>query len=134
MARTMPTPLIGENDKHPDAEMVSRIVRVKSVPAAYLVPILRSLLPQSAHLAAVQCTNELIIVDTFANVRRVEEHRRGHGQGQHPAAAEMRNSRAPAESRCSAASRRARPRVDLNAKLPARQYNAPHLRNGRRAC
>jgi len=45
---------------------------VNSVPATQLVPILRSLLPQSAHLAAAQCTNELIIVDTFANVRRIE--------------------------------------------------------------
>jgi general secretion pathway protein D len=72
MARTMPTPLIGANDKRPDAEMVSRILRVRSVPATNLVPILRSLLPQSAHLAALQCTNELIIVDTFANVRRIE--------------------------------------------------------------
>ena len=72
MARTMPTPLIGANDKRPDAEMVTRVLRVKSVPAAYMVPILRSLLPQSAHLAAQSCTNELIIVDTFANVRRIE--------------------------------------------------------------
>jgi general secretion pathway protein D len=72
MARTMPTPLIGANDKRPDAEMVTRVLRVKSVPAAYLVPILRSLLPQSAHLAAYSCTNELLMVDTFANVRRIE--------------------------------------------------------------
>jgi hypothetical protein len=36
------------------------------------VPILRSLLPQNAHLAAMACTNELIIVDTYANVRRLE--------------------------------------------------------------
>ncbi len=71
-ARTMPTPLIGANDKRPDAEVVTRVVRVKSMPATYLVPILRSLLPQSAHLAALSCTNELIIVDTFANAKRIE--------------------------------------------------------------
>jgi general secretion pathway protein D len=72
MARTMPTPLIGASDKRPDAEMVTRVLRVKSVPATYMVPILRSLLPQTAHLAAQACTNDLIIVDTFANVRRLE--------------------------------------------------------------
>jgi len=71
-ARTLPTPLIGASDKRPDAEMVTRVLRVKNVPAAYLVPILRSLLPQSAHLAAYSCTNELLIVDSFANVRRIE--------------------------------------------------------------
>jgi general secretion pathway protein D len=52
--------------------MVTRVLRVKSVPATYMVPILRSLLPQTAHLAAQACTNDLIIVDTFANVRRLE--------------------------------------------------------------
>ena len=71
MARTSPTPLIGDSEKRPDAEMVSRILRVKSVPAAYLVPIMRSLLPQNAHLAAFQCTNELLIVDTYSNVKRI---------------------------------------------------------------
>ena len=72
ISRTSPSPIIDGNDKHPDAEVVTRVIRVKSVPAAQLVPILRSLLPQSAHLAAVQCTNELLIVDTYANVRRIE--------------------------------------------------------------
>ncbi len=71
-ARTAPSPLIGNNDKLPDALMVTRVMRVKSIPAPQLVPILRSLLPQNAHLAAFPCTNEIVIVDTFANVRRIE--------------------------------------------------------------
>jgi general secretion pathway protein D len=72
ISRAMPSPLIDGNDKHPDAEIVTRVIRVKSIPAAQIVPILRSLLPQSAHLAAVQCTNELLMVDTYANIRRIE--------------------------------------------------------------
>jgi len=71
-ARTSPSPLIGNNEKLPDALMVTRVMRLKSIPSPQLVPILRALLPQSAHLAAFACTNELIIVDTFANVRRIE--------------------------------------------------------------
>jgi general secretion pathway protein D len=71
-ARSSAAPVIGANDKHPDAEVVTRIVRVKSVSAPQLVPILRALLPVSAHLAAYPCTNELIIVDSYANVRRIE--------------------------------------------------------------
>jgi general secretion pathway protein D len=71
-SRMAPSPLIGGNDKRADSEVVTRILKVKSVPAAQLVPILRSLLPQNAHLAAFPCTNELIVVDTFANVRRIE--------------------------------------------------------------
>ena len=72
MGRSAPSPLIDGNDKHPDAEIVTRVLKVKSVPSPQMVPILRSLLPQSAHLAAYPCTNELLIVDTYANVRRIE--------------------------------------------------------------
>jgi general secretion pathway protein D len=72
ISRSMPSPLIDGNDKHPDAEIVTRVIRVKSISAPQVVPILRSLLPQSAHLAAYPCTNELLIVDTYANVRRIE--------------------------------------------------------------
>jgi len=45
---------------------------VKSLPAASLVPILRPIVPQNGHLVAVPCTNVLMIVDTYANVRRLE--------------------------------------------------------------
>lgn len=72
IARAEPSPLIGANDKRPDAEVVTRVVKVRSIPAPQLVPILRSLLPQNAHLAAFPCTNEMLIVDTYANVRRIE--------------------------------------------------------------
>ena len=72
IGRTAPSPLIDANDKRADAEIVTRVFRVKSLPATYLVPILRALLPQSAHLAAMSCTNELLLVDTFGNVRRIE--------------------------------------------------------------
>ena len=39
---------------------------------AQLVPILRPLLPQAAGLAAFPQTNSLVIVDRFANLRRIE--------------------------------------------------------------
>lgn len=43
-----------------------------SVPAPLLVPILRPLIPQFGHLAASKCTNDLILVDRFANTKRLE--------------------------------------------------------------
>ncbi len=73
VSRTMPSPVLEGNDKHADAEIVTRVIRVKSIPSTQLVPIMRALLPQSAHLAAFRCTNELLVVDTYANVRRVED-------------------------------------------------------------
>jgi general secretion pathway protein D len=53
-------------------EFVDAIVTVKHVSAAQLVPILRPLMPQYGHLAAYPCTNQLILSDTYSNVRRLE--------------------------------------------------------------
>jgi general secretion pathway protein D len=73
MVRTMPVPLATGNEKHPDAEVVTRIIHVKTIPATSLVPLMRSLVPQFGHLAAVGCTNDLILVDRYANAKRIEQ-------------------------------------------------------------
>jgi general secretion pathway protein D len=52
-------------------EMVTRVVEVKNVAAAQLVPILRPLVPQQGHLAAYPATNVLVISDRAANVERL---------------------------------------------------------------
>jgi len=52
-------------------EMVTRVVEVKNVAAAQLVPILRPLIPQQGHLAAYPATNVLVISDRAANVERL---------------------------------------------------------------
>lgn len=64
---------IATGDKYSAAEYVTRIIPVKSVQAAQLVPILRPLIPQHGHLVAMPCTNDLIIVDTFGNIQRLEK-------------------------------------------------------------
>lgn len=64
---------ISNGDKRPLAEYVTRIVPVKNLPAAMLVPMLRPLIPQQGHLVAMPCTNDLIIVDTFGNTQRLEQ-------------------------------------------------------------
>jgi general secretion pathway protein D len=65
-------PTITAKDTRPASEYVSQIVTVKNLSAAQLVPILRPLLPSAAGLAAFPQTNSLVIVDRFANLRRVE--------------------------------------------------------------
>ena len=70
--RTMALPLLSETASRPDAEYVTDTIRLKNSPAMRLVPILRPVIPQNGHLAADICSNTLIIVDTFANVRRIE--------------------------------------------------------------
>jgi type II secretory pathway component GspD/PulD (secretin) len=72
IVRQSALPLIAGSATYPDAQYVAAVIPVRKVPAARLVPILRPLLPQQAHLAASVCSNALIMVDTFANIRRIE--------------------------------------------------------------
>src|SRR3546814_6931111 len=55
----------------PRDEVVTHVYQLQNVSAAQLVPILRPLMPQWAHLAAYQANNTLIIADRAANVRRL---------------------------------------------------------------
>ena len=52
-------------------EIVTRVIDVKNVSAAQLVPILRPLVPQHGHMAAYAPTNVLIVSDAAANVDRL---------------------------------------------------------------
>ncbi len=52
-------------------QVITRILRVKNVTAAQLVPILRPLIPQQGHLAAYPSKNVLIITDRAQNVDRL---------------------------------------------------------------
>jgi len=70
--RQFPLPVLYEDDESiADGEWVTRIVTLENAPAASLVPIMRPLLPQAGHLAANPASNTILIVDRYANVRRV---------------------------------------------------------------
>ena len=70
--RAYPLPFVNTDDPKIAAdEWVSRIVTTTGE-AAMLVPILRPLLPQQAHLAAFP-PNKLLVVDRYANVKRITE-------------------------------------------------------------
>jgi general secretion pathway protein D len=71
-ARQIAQPQLTKGQTFPDAQIVNHTIPVQSIPAAHLVPILRPLLPQYAHLAALPCENTLLIVDRYANVKRIE--------------------------------------------------------------
>lgn len=62
----------GLNRGAPPDEIVTRVMEIKNVPAAQLVPILRPLVPQWGHLAAYSPSNMLIISDRAGNMRRLE--------------------------------------------------------------
>jgi general secretion pathway protein D len=54
-----------------DDEVVTTVVEVKNTAAPMLVPVLRALMPQMAHLTSISDHNALLIVDRAANVRRL---------------------------------------------------------------
>ena len=79
-ARFLPTRVLQrDDDSVPDDEVVTRILTVPN--AAQLVPVLRPLMPQSAHLAASigdadptsAQPDKLILMDSYANIRRMTE-------------------------------------------------------------
>jgi len=63
----------GDGDDYSPAEYVTRVFTVKSIAAGQLVPLLRPMIPQNGHLVALPCTNNLIMIDTFANTQRLEQ-------------------------------------------------------------
>jgi general secretion pathway protein D len=71
-SRQLPTALITDKDTRPSYEFVTEVFTVKRVSAAQLIPILRPMLPQYAHLAAYPESNVLVISDHYANVRRMQ--------------------------------------------------------------
>lgn len=72
LARQYATRVLQRDDSSvSDDELVTRVLTLNTDNAAPLVPVLRPLMPQYAHLAAQG--NKLIIVDHYDNVRRITE-------------------------------------------------------------
>jgi general secretion pathway protein D len=65
-----PTPILNKKHSLSD-EIVTHVYNPTHVSAQTLVPILRPLLPQQAHLGAYANSNTLIFTDTLANIKRI---------------------------------------------------------------
>ena len=70
-ARQMPNIDLPDRVRGSSDELITQVIAVQNVNAAQLVPVLRPLMPQSAHLAAYPGGNILIISDHAVNVNRV---------------------------------------------------------------
>ena len=72
-ARQHATPLLGDRGANVgEDEYVTRSIEVSPLEATQLVPILRPMMPQQAHLVGYAATNTLILVDRYSNVKRIE--------------------------------------------------------------
>jgi general secretion pathway protein D len=70
-ARQMPNKDLPDRINSGSDELVTQVVAVQNVSASQLVPVLRPLMPQAAHLAAYPSGNILILSDRASNVSRM---------------------------------------------------------------
>lgn len=54
-------------------EYVTQVLRLDNISAAKLIPVLRPLVPQQAHMAAYAPSNAIIISDTASNIDRIRD-------------------------------------------------------------
>ena len=71
-ARSSPVDVISGTSAIND-EYVTQVIRLENVSAAKLIPVLRPLVPQQAHMAAYAPSNAIIISDIRANINRMQE-------------------------------------------------------------
>lgn len=65
-------PFVQNDDASIPADLyVTRVLTVANIAAVNLVPILRPMMSQAAHLAAHSDTNQLILEDRYENVQRI---------------------------------------------------------------
>ena len=62
----------GASSRNPGDQLITRVLSIKHINAAQLVPILRPLVAQQGHLAAYPTTNMLIISDRASNILRID--------------------------------------------------------------
>ncbi|WP_263144233.1 type II secretion system secretin GspD [Pseudomonas sp. RIT-PI-AD] len=62
-----------DNGRSAPDSLETRVIQVQHSPVAELIPLVRPLVPQYGHLAAVTSSNALIISDRSANIARIED-------------------------------------------------------------
>ena len=72
-ARSSPVPIMDDQGGVGSDEYVTQVIRLDNISAAKLIPVLRPLVPQQAHMAAYAPSNAIIISDIRSNIGRIVE-------------------------------------------------------------
>jgi general secretion pathway protein D len=72
-ARSAPVEVIDGKGTATSDEYVTQVIRLENISAAKLIPVLRPLVPQQAHMAAYAPSNAIIISDVSANIDRIRD-------------------------------------------------------------
>ena len=70
-ARSSPVPIMEGQAAIGNDEYVTQVIRLDNISAAKLIPVLRPLVPQQAHMAAYAPSNAIIISDIRSNIGRI---------------------------------------------------------------
>ncbi|EGG94630.1 Helix-turn-helix, AraC type [gamma proteobacterium IMCC1989] len=71
-ARTSAVPVVNQPNFGTDA-YITQVIQLYNVSASKVLPVLRPLAPQHAHLAAYEPSNAIIVSDTVANIARLTD-------------------------------------------------------------
>ncbi len=72
-ARSAPVSVRGAGDFGNNDEYVTQVFNLENISAAKLIPVLRPLVPQQAHMAAYAPSNAIIISDIASNINRIRD-------------------------------------------------------------
>ncbi len=72
-ARSAPVAVRGAEDVGGNDEYVTQVFNLENISAAKLIPVLRPLVPQQAHMAAYAPSNAIIISDIASNINRIRD-------------------------------------------------------------
>lgn len=70
-ARSAPVTVRDDEGQRGNDEYVTQVMRLQNISAAKLIPVLRPLVPQQAHMAAYAPSNAIIISDVASNIDRI---------------------------------------------------------------
>ncbi|HRH77660.1 MAG TPA: secretin N-terminal domain-containing protein, partial [Cellvibrionaceae bacterium] len=68
-ARSSPIPVL--NQGATDKGYITKVIQLKNIAAAKVLPVIRPLIPQHAHLAAYDPSNSIVIADEAENIDRI---------------------------------------------------------------
>lgn len=72
-ARSAPVSVQDKSPGRATDEYVTQVMRLENISAAKLIPVLRPLVPQQAHMAAYAPSNAIIISDVSSNIDRIRD-------------------------------------------------------------
>lgn len=70
-ARSSGAPVVSGHRQRENSEIVTEVIQLKNIAATTLIPVLRPLAPQEAHMAAYAQSNAIIVSDTASNIASI---------------------------------------------------------------